>query len=256
MNAAQPGQEWARVEVVESAGSTNELVAVRARAGEPEGLVVVAEHQTAGRGRLERVWVTPPGTALTFSVLLRPDAVRAERWPWLPLLVGVAVAGALREEGVDARLKWPNDVLVGDRKLAGILLERVETPTGPAAVVGIGINVSQTRDELPVPQATSLYAEGRTSDRGSLLAVVLANLGVGYASWSAAGGDPDRGLRVSYEGLCATLGSTVRVEVPTGPPVLGRAVGIDPAGRLIVGTGGGEVAIGAGDVVHVRPAVP
>ena len=127
---------------------------------------MLAEHQTAGRGRLDRSWVTPPRSALTFSVLLRPT-VPAAAWPWLPLLTGHAVSTALRTAGFDASVKWPNDVLLPvdgeDRKVAGILVERVETPTGPAAVVGIGINVGMTADELPVPEATSLALAGERS---------------------------------------------------------------------------------------------
>ena len=122
--------------------------------------MVVAEHQTAGRGRLDRSWETPPRAALTFSVLLRPS-VGPEQWPWLPLLTGYAVGTALRDAGFDAGVKWPNDVLIGDLKVAGILVERVDTPTGPAAVLGVGLNVSTTAEELPVPTATSLALAAR-----------------------------------------------------------------------------------------------
>ena len=128
-----------RVEVVPTAGSTNALVADRARAGEPAGLVVVAEEQTAGRGRLDRSWVSPPRAGLTFSVLVRPD-LPPVHWPWLPLLAGLAVAEALRARaGVDAVLKWPNDVLVDGRKACGVL---AEVPAPGAAVLGIGLNVT------------------------------------------------------------------------------------------------------------------
>ena len=132
--------------------------------GAGEGLVVVAEHQTAGRGRLDRTWETPARAALTFSVLLRPGSPPAD-WPWLPLLTGYAVARALREAGVPTpALKWPNDVLVDDRKVAGILVERVETPTGPAAVVGIGLNVAPTAEELPV---ATRHLAGARARRGA-----------------------------------------------------------------------------------------
>ena len=167
------GSPWP-VEVLDQAGSTNALLAERARAGaDPQALV--AEHQTAGRGRLDRTWETPPRAALTFSVLLRP-AVEADRWPWLPLLVGYAVRETL-PASAEASLKWPNDVLIGDRKVAGILVERVESRSGPAAVVGIGLNVSTTPAELPVPTATSLAIElGAEPDRTDLLLGLLNEL--------------------------------------------------------------------------------
>jgi BirA family transcriptional regulator, biotin operon repressor / biotin---[acetyl-CoA-carboxylase] ligase len=138
------------IEVLDATPSTNAVAVERAQAGAPEGLVVVADHQTAGRGRLDRVWETPAGTAVTFSLLLRPTAP-TRSWPWLPLLTGYAVDKALKARGLDAGVKWPNDVLIGGRKVAGILVERIETPDGPAAVVGVGINVAMTDTELPVP---------------------------------------------------------------------------------------------------------
>ena len=143
---------WREVRVVEETGSTNADLLAEAQAGAREGLVLVAEEQTAGRGRMGRRWISPPRRALTFSVLLRP-AVPAGLLSWVPLLAGVAVASALEyTAGVDARLKWPNDVLVDGAKIAGILAER----WGSAVVVGTGINVLQQRGELPVPTATSL----------------------------------------------------------------------------------------------------
>jgi BirA family biotin operon repressor/biotin-[acetyl-CoA-carboxylase] ligase len=239
----------ARVEVLDRAESTNALVADRARAGEPEWLVVVAEHQTAGRGRLDRTWETPDRAALTFSVLLRPR-VPAERWPWLPLLTGYAVGWALRGSGVDACLKWPNDVTVGEAKVAGILLERVETPAGAAAVLGIGVNVSTTRDELPVDTATSLSLVGVEADRTDLLGEILRVLAEQYAEWQASGG---ASLAATYERVCTTIGREVRVELPSGDVLTGLATGLDDSGRLLVESEGDTVPVGAGDVVHVRP---
>lgn len=235
--------------MVEEADSTNSLVTNRARAGAPHGLVVVAEHQTAGRGRLDRSWEVPNRAALTFSMLVRPD-LPAESWPWLPLLTGYAVHAALVDRVPGLGLKWPNDVLVDDQKLAGILVERVDTPTGPAAVLGIGINVLQEQRDLPVPEATSLLlqVEGRP-DRTEVLDTVLGSLNALLPLL----GDTEA-LRRAYCGECVTLGRTVRVEVPAGEPVTGRAVDIDAGGRLVVATAGGEVAVGAGDVIHVRPA--
>lgn len=236
--------------MLDRAGSTNAVVADRARGGEPEWLVVVAEHQTAGRGRLERTWESPDRAALTFSVLLRPT-VSADRWPWLPLLTGYAVGWALRETGAPACLKWPNDVTVQEAKVAGILLERVETPEGPAAVLGIGINVSTTREELPVPTATSLALEGVQADRTELLNRILGVLAEQYDAWQASGGES---LAAAYQEVCATIGSDVRVQLPSGGTLTGRAEGVDDDGRLLVESASGIVAVGAGDVVHVRPA--
>jgi BirA family transcriptional regulator, biotin operon repressor / biotin---[acetyl-CoA-carboxylase] ligase len=160
---------WREVRVVEETGSTNADLLAQARSGAGEGLVLVAEAQTSGRGRMGRRWISPPRRSLTFSVLLRP-AVPAGLLGWLPLLAGVAVASALQQTaGVDARLKWPNDVLVDGAKIAGILAER----WGSAVVVGTGINVLQRRGELPVPTATSLLMArevGPAEARGTGLA--------------------------------------------------------------------------------------
>ncbi|HYF74515.1 MAG TPA: biotin--[acetyl-CoA-carboxylase] ligase [Nocardioides sp.] len=246
------------VEVLETATSTNAVAADRARAGAEEGLVVVAEHQTAGRGRLDRSWETPARSSLTFSLLVRPSVPAAD-WPWLPLLTGHTVAKTLRAEGYDAGVKWPNDVLIGDRKVVGILVERVETPTGPAAVLGVGLNVSLTADELPVPTATSLALEsgakpGTGPDRTHLLVELLRSLIEAYEAWQAGGADAIDRLRASYAAACVTLGRDVRVDLPGGRALTGRATGIDDAGRLVVLADDGESVVGAGDVVHVRPA--
>jgi BirA family biotin operon repressor/biotin-[acetyl-CoA-carboxylase] ligase len=243
-----------QVEVVEEAGSTNALVADRARAGAPEGLVILAEHQTAGRGRLDRTWETPPRTGLTFSVLLRPT-VPAASWPWLPLVTGYAVAAALHDCGFPAAVKWPNDILVADRKVAGILVERVDTPSGPAAVVGIGINVGMTVDELPVPEATSLAIEGETPDRTDLLRSVLDNLWDDYVEWRDGGEAAAARLAAAYGAACATIGRDVAVALPGGESLVGRAVAIEADGSLLVEQPSGERRrVSAGDVVHVRDA--
>lgn len=243
-----------RIEVVDATGSTNALVVDRARSGAPEGLVVVTEHQTAGRGRLDRTWETPARSALTFSVLLRPTAP-TRTWPWLPLLAGYAVDKALKARGFDAGVKWPNDVLIGDRKVAGILVERVETDAGPAAVVGIGLNVGLTADELPVETATSLAVEGGAPDRTELLLELLASLREAYDAWQAGGDLAGMRLAESYADACVTVGQQVRVELPSGESLTGTAAAIDPSGRLVVAGPGGDVPVGAGDVVHVRRTV-
>lgn len=252
----RPGSTWRSVEVLESCPSTNVELARRVRSGAPDGTVLVTEHQTAGRGRLDRVWVTPARSSLTFSVALDPGQVPLARWPWLPLLVGIAVAeGVRRVADVHCDLKWPNDVLVGDRKLAGILVERVEPDRGPAlAVVGVGLNVSLAGHELPVATATSLVLEGAsTTDRTVILREVLRSLEALFLQWRADGGDARLGLVESYVRRCGTLGREVRVELPGGRVVTGTATGVDTDGRLEVRTTEGPMLLGAGDVVHVRP---
>ncbi len=253
VEASRPG--WTTVEIVEQAPSTNALVAARAQDGAAHGLVVVADHQTAGRGRLDRSWVTPPRAALTFSVLLRPG-VPGERWPWLPLLAGVAVVHAVQGAGgPSCALKWPNDVMYDGRKLAGLLVERVETPSGPAAVLGIGLNVSTAPEELPVAGAASLATVGFAAvDRTALLLRILEALGDRLAAWSAAGGDPAHGLLEDYRARCETVGKQVRVHLPSGAQLVGTATGVAEDGGLVVDTGSGAVTVSAGDVVHVRPA--
>ncbi|GAA2058218.1 biotin--[acetyl-CoA-carboxylase] ligase [Catenulispora yoronensis] len=271
----RPGGLWRRVDIVAETGSTNADLADAARRGEAEGLVLVAEAQSAGRGRLGRTWVAPARSGLFLSVLLRPGDVAPARWGWLPLLAGTAVRTAVDSvTGVPVRLKWPNDLIVVDdavpdetmgegpeagsygaaRKLGGILVERVETPTGPAAVVGLGLNVSLRVDELPAPHATSLVLErAKAADRDTVLRAVLRELGRWYTDWTAVSGDPmASGLASAYAASCATLGRRVRVEVPGGAAVEGEAVGLDGDGRLLVRDAGGERAFGAGDVVHLR----
>ncbi len=246
--------DWV-VEIQAETPSTNAVVADRARHGAPEGLVVVTEHQTSGRGRLDRSWETPARSALTFSVLLRPSCPAAT-WPWLPLLTGLAVTSALRADGYAAGVKWPNDVLVstpaGEKKVCGILVERVETPDGPAAVIGIGLNTSLTAEELPTDAATSLELDkGGPVDRSAVLVTVLRSLFGHYADWVATPG----AVRAAYLEASVTIGRRVRAELPGGHALEGAAVGIDETGRLLIETGSGLRAVGAGDVVHLRPVV-
>ena len=259
--ALHPDGPWREIEVVPSTGSTNADLLARALRGEPEGVVLAAEEQTAGRGRLGRTWTSPPRAALTFSLLLNP-AVPPARRGWLPLLTGVAVAAAVTEvTGIRTGLKWPNDVLAGnvlagEGKLAGILAEAA----GDAVVVGIGLNVSTEPAELPRPlpgalPATSLRAAGaQAPDREELLLAILAGFERWYRPWRQASGDPDRsGLREEYVRWSATIGRTIRAELPGGQALSGSAAGVDPDGRLLVRvSSGAEVAVAAGDVVHLR----
>lgn len=256
---------WRAVEVVPRTGSTNTDLADRARDGEPAGLVLVTDDQVAGRGRLAREWTVPPRSSIAVSVLLAPTAPAA-RWGWLPLLAGVAVVRTLtRVAGLPAVLKWPNDVLVPvpggpleAYKVCGILAEAVQAPGGGQAVVlGAGINVSQSAEELPVPQATSLRLAGAaTTDRDPLLRAYLRELAIAYRRWDAADGDPRAsGLGAAYREACSTIGRRVEVCLPAGPAFTGAAEGVDDDGRLLVRDDtGADRAFVAGDVVHVRAA--
>ncbi|WP_086810311.1 biotin--[acetyl-CoA-carboxylase] ligase, partial [Streptomyces reticuliscabiei] len=235
------GGLWSGVEVVRSTGSTNADLAALANAGKAEeGLVLLAEEQTAGRGRLDRQWTAPARSGLFFSVLLKPTEVPVTRWGWLPLLTGVAVAtGLSRAAGVDTSLKWPNDLLVNvggaERKAGGILAERAGTD---AVVIGIGINVTLREDELPVPTAGSLVLAGAVAtDRDPLLRAVLRSLERWYVRWRSVEGDPVlSGLQETYAAGCATLGRTVRAELPGERSVVGEAVAVDGDGRLVLAT--------------------
>ena len=243
---------WARVEVVDSTESTNSDLMHDTDA--PDRTVRVAEHQVSGRGRLDRSWESPARAGLTFSVLLRPSAP-IPTWGWLPLLAGVAVHDAVRRvTDLDVALKWPNDLLArnSEQKLAGILAQT----SGEAVVVGIGLNVSTTRDELPVPTATSLELCGAAEvDRTALLAAILVRIDARAAQWTDVGGDAEAcGLATAYRAACATLGRDVTVTTTAGTAVTGRARGIDSDGRLQVDVGGRVEVVGAGDVEHLRPA--
>jgi BirA family transcriptional regulator, biotin operon repressor / biotin---[acetyl-CoA-carboxylase] ligase len=254
----RPGELWTAIEVREQTASTNADVAAAARAGTSEGLVVVAERQTAGRGRLDRRWESPPRAGLALSVLLRPP-VPAGRLGWLPLLAGVALVETVRRQAeVDAVLKWPNDLLIDGRKCAGILAEAVpEAPAGqaPAVVVGIGLNVTLSEEELPRPDATSLLLAGAAhTDRDTLLRALLRGLADWYRRWTTTDGDPEAsGLRDGYRLHCATLSRQVSVALPGGGTLAGTASDVDGDGRLVVTDPDGyPTAVAAGDIVHVR----
>ncbi|MET7270021.1 MULTISPECIES: biotin--[acetyl-CoA-carboxylase] ligase [Streptomyces] len=253
------GGLWRQVDVVQSTGSTNsDLVALAAEGKADEGAVLVAEEQTAARGRLDRQWTAPARSGLFFSVLLRPTEVPVARWGWLPLLTGVAVAtGLARAAGVDTALKWPNDLLVTvageERKAGGILAERA----GDGVVIGVGVNVTLRAEELPVPRAGSLALAGAVStDRDPLLRGVLRALEDWYGRWRSAGGDPAvSGLQEAYAAGCATLGRVVRAELPGDRSLVGEAVAVDGDGRLVLATEAGvQEPVGAGDIVHLRLA--
>jgi BirA family biotin operon repressor/biotin-[acetyl-CoA-carboxylase] ligase len=258
----RPGSLWREVHVVAETGSTNEDLLAAAGRGAPAGTVLAAEAQNDGRGRMGRSWVSVPGASLTFSVLLRPAAVPPASRGWVPLLTGVAVTSALRAVArVDARLKWPNDVLVNGAKVAGILAEQA----GDAVVVGAGINVLAGQDELPSASATSLALLGASgTDRQELLAGVLGELERWYLRWThASAGDTGNGdgrngdaelcgLRQEYLRLCSTVGIQVRVTLPGGQALTGTACDVDRSGRLVIRSAGELICVSAGDVEHVR----
>lgn len=243
------GERWAQIDVVEQTGSTNsDLIADTAA---PDRSLLAAEDQTAGRGRLDRSWVTPPRAGLTFTVLLRPSTPMPT-WAWLPLLAGVAVHDAVAEvTGITTRLKWPNDLLAEDeRKLAGILAQT----TGDVVAVGVGLNVSTQADELPVDTATSLALGGAAElDRTALLIAIATHLDHRLLQWEDVNGDAEAcRLAADYAAACATLGRAVRVVTLDGSTVSGHAVRISSDGRLLVDAAGELIAVGAGDVEHVR----
>ncbi len=250
---ASLAKRWARVTIVDETDSTNTDLLADTQA--PDRSVLVAEHQAAGRGRLDRTWTSPPRAGLTVSALFHPPVTLA-RWGWLPLLAGVAVHDAVRAAtGVETVLKWPNDVLVAGNpdlggKLAGILAQTA----GDAVVIGIGINVSTTADELPNADATSLALAGAADvDRTALLRALLGTLDARFAQWADCDGDAAAcGLADSYQQACSTLGRPVRVWLGGPEPITGDAAGIDELGRLVVRTADGSRVVGAGDVEHVR----
>jgi BirA family biotin operon repressor/biotin-[acetyl-CoA-carboxylase] ligase len=264
-----PGSLWQRIEVRESTASTNEDVSALARDDEPEGLVMVAEQQSDGRGRRGRSWVSPPRAGLMVSVLLRPGVadpgrgwagVPSRDYGWMPLIAGVALLDTVtRLTQVDAALKWPNDLLVRvagvESKCAGILAEVVSGPI-PAVVLGIGLNVTTRADELPettgMPPTSLKLAGAATTDRDPLLRALLRSLADRYGQWRSADGDVEAsGLLDAYRAGCATIGRQVRVLVPDGE-VTGEVTTVDAGGQLVIRTAGGERRVAAGDVVHVR----
>jgi len=244
------GGLWRSLEVVESIGSTNAELLARAGAGAEEGTVLVAEHQEAGRGRLDRTWTSPPRAGLTVSFLVRPD-VPAARRGWLPLLTGVALAESVGEAtGVRASVKWPNDLLALDgRKLAGILAEA----SSDAVVVGTGLNVNTNATELPDTGTSLSVVTGAPVDRGPLLLAFLRAVERRYRAWVDALGDPvASGLARDYLAWSSTVGTTVAVTLPDGSTLEGVAQAVDWDGRLVVATAGGTVELASGDVQHVR----
>ena len=274
MHLPRSSELAASLVVLDEVGSTNDELVRRAVAGdEPEFSVLVTTSQTAGRGRLGRVWVAPPGKTLAVSVLLRPRtaagaALGLEHFGWLPLLSGVAMTRAVAEQLPDRRvmLKWPNDVQVDGAKVAGILAELL--PGADAVVIGVGVNLTFGSEELPTPTSTSLLLAGVEKVGDELTDAVLSSylrelralyrsLGAGTGS-DAAGLDvpgPDVGaLRGALLAVCSTVGQRVKVSLPGGELLFGTATGVDDSGRILVtdASDGSVQAVAAGDITHLR----
>lgn len=242
-----------RVEVLPEAGSTNQVMRELAEdtAAWPHMSVLLTDHQTSGRGRLGRVWTAPAGASIAVSVLLRELPADVDARGWIPLAAGLAMADAVADQlpDSDVSVKWPNDVLVDERKICGILAEA----TTDAVIVGTGVNTAMTASELPVPTATSFAVLGVEPDVDRLLAGYLARLRSSLAALAASGDAVTGGLHAAVSGRCSTIGRDVRVSLPGDRVLEGRAAGLDADGRLLVVAEGVEHAVSAGDVVHVRP---
>jgi BirA family transcriptional regulator, biotin operon repressor / biotin---[acetyl-CoA-carboxylase] ligase len=243
-------------------GSTNDELA--GRAGAPDFSVLVTASQTAGKGRLGRVWVAPPGKTIAISVLLRPklpagEPLAIEHFGWIPLIAGLAMTRAIERVVPETvvSLKWPNDVHIAGLKVAGLLAELL--PSGDAVVMGAGVNLTIADDELPTPTSTSLLVAGATAGADELADLVLsgylAELHTLISTFLQLGADPDASsLRDEIRERCSTVGQQVRVELPNGVDLYGTAVDLDKSGRLIVvrSSDGHSTAVAAGDVTHLR----
>lgn len=231
---------------VESTGSTNaDLVAAAADASLPHLSVLLTRDQRAGRGRLDRVWQAPAGSALAVSVLVRVPEVPPAARGWIPLAAGAAMAHAVAAQlpGRGVGVKWPNDVLVDGRKICGILAEGTGDPD--AVVIGSGVNTAMAAEDLPVPTATSFAALGESCDEDALVADYLAELDRLLGALAASGAPGVHGVVAER---CVTIGREVAVSLPDGSTLRGRARALDAEGRLLVG----DRAVSAGDVVHAR----
>lgn len=241
----RPGGLWTHIDYVSETGSTNADLARLARSGAEPGRVLLTANQTAGRGRFTRAWTTPPGVSIALSILVRPRRPLAE-WTWLPLLAGLSVADGLTAcTGLGVELKWPNDVLIGGKKVCGLLSEVVDTRGGECAVIGWGINVAMDTAELPVQTATSLLLEGERVPMTEVAAAVLDSFAEHFGTWDA--GERER-VVAAYARHCTTIGKRVRVVLSETESIQGHADGVDESGRLLVD----GRAYAAGDVFHLR----
>ncbi|WP_312181490.1 biotin--[acetyl-CoA-carboxylase] ligase [Arthrobacter sp.] len=270
---AAPAGPLPRLDIVSETGSTNTDLSDAARLAPsqyPDLSVLTAELQTAGRGRLGRTWEAPERSSLFVSVLLRPVNASGRPLPtqsygWLSLLAALSLTRSVAARtGVEPKLKWPNDVMVDGRKLAGVLAQVVPETSGnpPAVVVGTGLNVSLTDEDQPVSTATSLLMEyASTTDRNILLEDYLLRFSEDYHAFCAVDGDATApwaqggSLKDQVSARMVTLGQHVRAYLPGGAELVGRAVGLDPHGALFIADDEGtRHAVTAADVVHLRAA--
>lgn len=232
-------QYW-RVSVVDVTTSTQSDLAALVRSGKAKpGDVIAANFQSAGRGRLWRTFEAPKNSALLFSFYIQPKR-KKEDWGWIALIAGISVAQALGK--VKATVKWPNDILVNEKKISGLIAEIV----GDGVVIGIGINVGMSLEELPVLTATSLAIEGVSDiDRNEILAKVLSQFESNFITWD----EGDDSVAQIYTSLSSTLGTKVQIHYPNDEIEKGLAVAISPRGELVLDSGR---RVQAGDVVHLR----
>ena len=247
-----PRSPWRRLDVVDETGSTNADLIARAAAGDDiAGSVLLAEHQTAGRGRGGRTWSGVPRALITMSVGISADGVPEDSWGWLPLLSGIAVVDAIAATtNVKAGLKWPNDVIADGGKLAGILAEVASRQ--PIVVVGIGLNVTLQPDEIRRARGHVAVRTRCNGGPNELVRHLLVQLALRVGGWRDSGG-ASAALIDGYRARSVTIGSRVRAVLPGGREIVGTAVSIDRHGRLSIDTGADAVTIAAGDIVHLRP---
>lgn len=253
-----PAGRYAALDVVASTGSTNMDLALAADRGADDRTVLIAEAQTAGQGRQARTWTSPPGSGLYLSVLLRPAEVPGARLSWLTLLAGVALVRTASWAGATgASLKWPNDLLLGGRKAAGVLAS-VAAGEKNTVVLGMGLNVLPLPVDVPLGAgglaATSLAEAGAIQlDRTAIATRLLTELATLDDAWRAADGDAvAAGLYDEYRTSCGTFDQEVRVELNGSSALEGTAVRLAEDGTLVLRTASGEREVSAGDVVHLR----
>jgi len=258
MNLENAASLVARIDYVESTGSTNTdlaQAAVVSAEDYPDLSVLCAGSQTQGRGRSGRVWQSDAGESLSLSILVRPKNVSLEHYGWLPILAGLAMTRFIASvlPTTEVGLKWPNDVLVDSKKISGVLSELVDD--GSAVVIGVGLNLTQGREQLPIEAATSLRLEGATVSFEAAVTGFLTEFRSLYDSFVNHRGDADASeLRRSATAMCLSLGQRVRVMLPADQTLEGKAIELDTTGRLLVSVDGESqlYAVAAGDIVHLR----
>jgi BirA family biotin operon repressor/biotin-[acetyl-CoA-carboxylase] ligase len=258
MNLESQSALVARIDYVEATGSTNLDLAAAALA-EPEAWpdlsVLAAGAQTAGRGRAGREWQSLPDASLSVSVLVRPSQVAVEHYCWLPILAGLAMTRAVAAllPNNEVSLKWPNDVLVADKKICGVLSELLSDASG--VIIGVGLNLTQAQEDLPIAAATSLRLEGATVSFEAALEGFLKEFVALYRDYVNNRGDADAsGLRRGATAKCSSIGKRVRVLLPGDQQIEGKAIELDQSGRILVAVDGEHqlYAVAAGDIVHLR----